>query len=897
MEVPVGTRFGPYEIVSRVGAGGMGEVFRARDTRLNRIVALKVLPTEISSSPDLRERFDHEARAISSLQHPHICTLHDVGHHNGTDYLVMEYLEGETLAHRIARGPLPIKDVLRIGKEIAGALDRAHRAGIVHRDLKPGNIMLTPSGAKLLDFGLAKPLSGLPPLSAVTAPAFTAVATQISPTSPLTAVGTIVGTVQYMSPEQIEGREADARSDIFAFGAVLYEMTTGKPAFEGKSQLSVATAILEKDPEPIRTLQPLTPPLLDQLVATCLAKDPEQRWQCAADVARQLGAPGLAEYRLQPATTATGRKHTIAWAVLVAALLCALAAAIYFAMRTEPSSAALVRAEVSPPEKHSFAFTGDFGGPPVISPDGTKIVFTARGDSGRALWVRSLSSETPQRLAGTENGTFPFWSPDSKQIGFFAGGYLKKTGADGGPVINVAPAPNARGGTWNERNVILFTPHFREGLFTVSAGGGSPKPLIAPAAEKHTTYRWPSFLPDGEHFLYYATNHENINADMNGIYFASLDGKVNQLVLPSSSYGQYASGYLLHYVQSVLMAQRFDPSKGVLRGEPITIAQGVQLDPGVFRGNFSASDVGTLVYQSGVASPATELLWFDRKGRVGGRVGEKDVYRDFSVSPDGKRVAASVGDPQANLWIIDVASGRGTRLTFSDGTYSSPIWSPDGKRVAYAFRSGPGGMFRSGDSVYIREVSGAAEPKRLLEPAQGSSALPLAWSPDGKYILCSEGSGPTGAKLIAVPLNGDKPFQVVPNAAGQATFSPDSRWLAYDSDQLGKFEIFVTAFPSGEGRWQVSNRGGLSPVWRQDGKELFYLDSDQSLISVAVDGRGSEFKVGDSTALFRVVSDADTTQPFRLSPNPQRILVNTAAKNPMQPFTVVINWPSLVDHR
>ncbi|HUK86680.1 MAG TPA: protein kinase, partial [Terriglobales bacterium] len=562
MPLTPGTKLGPYEIVAAAGAGGMGEVYRARDTRLDRTVAIKVLPAHLSDHPERRQRFDREARAISSLNHPNICTLYDVGHQEGVDYLVMEYMEGESLADRLQRGPLPPEQLLKYGVEICEGLEQAHRSGVVHRDLKPGNIMLTRTGAKLMDFGLAKTANPEASASALTA-------SLAGPGGkPLTAEGMVVGTFQYMAPEQLEGKEADARSDVFALGSVLYEMATGKRAFTGKSQASVVAAILASEPQPISALRPMSPPTLDRLVKVCLAKDPEERWQTAHDVKLQLKwiAEGGSEAGV-PAPLAARRRHaqTLAWAVAAVCLLAALALGAAWLLRA-PKPELPLQASLLPPKDSSFA-AFNF----AVSPDGRKLVFVARGASGggNTLWVRPLDSIAAQPLAGTEDAQFPFWSPDSKSIGFFANHKLRRIDAAGGPVLALADAETPRGGSWSPDGTIVFAPASVGGLWQIPAAGGAPTQLTQPAnpgAER--SHRWPSFLPDGRHLLYYNSSPSGplgrpapaeVDAG-SGIYVLDIKTGHQSLVVRAISQGQYASGYVFYLDQGNLMAQPFELS-------------------------------------------------------------------------------------------------------------------------------------------------------------------------------------------------------------------------------------------------------------------------------------------------------------------------------------------------
>jgi serine/threonine protein kinase len=629
MTLASGIKLGPYEIQSPLGAGGMGEVYRARDTRLDRTVAIKVLPSHLSNNPDLKQRFDREAKAISSLQHSHICTLHDVGSQDGIDFLVMEYLEGQTLADRLAKGKLPLDQALKIGIEIAQALRAAHHQGIVHRDLKPGNIMLTKSGAKLMDFGLAKPTvttmaSGVGPLTPSTPTMNIASLTSVS--SPLTQKGSIVGTYQYLAPEVLQGEEADARSDIFGLGCVLYEMVAGQRAFEGKSQLGVLTAILEKEPQPISAVDPAVPLRLDQLIGACLAKDPSERFQSAQDAATEL--------RWIATSPAVGKQEEglkKSWAIYgalasLSLILLAAAAGYWWSARNSTQTASF-HAEISPPEKYPFAATGDFGGMPVLSPQGDKIAFVAGpANAHQMLWVRVLASDSAQALEGTDGAAHPFWSPDGRYIGFFANKKLNTIPAAGGPVSAIADALNSRGGTWGADNVIVFSPDFRNSLLKVNAQGGSVSPATVMDTARHTTHRWPWFLPDGKHFLYLATNHLGGNRQENGIYFASVDNpQGGHFVVATDSGGEYSAGYLLYRVNNNLVAQSFDPESGKLSGSSTSVVNNIRFDSGVWRSIFAVSQNGVLVYQAGnSATFGTQLTWFDRSGKVLGQVGNRE---------------------------------------------------------------------------------------------------------------------------------------------------------------------------------------------------------------------------------------------------------------------------------
>ncbi|HET9794868.1 MAG TPA: protein kinase, partial [Thermoanaerobaculia bacterium] len=578
MTLSAGTRLGPYEIVSLLGAGGMGEVYRAIDTRLDRAVALKVLPRELSETPGFRQRFEREAKAISQLSHPNICALFDLGSEGGAEYLVMELLEGQTLADRLEKGPLPIDQVLRFGTEIAAALDRAHRAGIVHRDLKPGNVMLTRTGVKLLDFGLAKAVAKAP---VEDGSGLSALPTAAPESRPLTEEGTILGTFQYMAPEQVEGREADARTDIFALGCVLYEMATGRKAFTGRSRAGLVAAILERDPGPISAALPMAPPALDRLVQGCLEKDPDDRWQSAHDVMAQLRwiAQGGSQAGVPAPVTARRRsRERTAWIAAGLAVIAAIGFAAAW-LRRAPANAGVVRSTVLPPAGSRFAFSGDNAGPLTISPDGKTLAFLAVGNDRPRLYVRPLDADEPVALPGADGASFPFWSPDSRSLGFFADGKLKRVDLSApGSSTTICAAPNARGGTWGADGTILFAPDTRSAIFRVPASGGTPSPVTKLDASSHSTHRWPAFLPDGRHFLFFAGDHNDTRSDKAGARFASIDAPGDRAVVHTLANALYAGGKLLFLRGNTLIAESFDPRAGNLSGEPRPVAEGVHFD-------------------------------------------------------------------------------------------------------------------------------------------------------------------------------------------------------------------------------------------------------------------------------------------------------------------------------
>jgi serine/threonine protein kinase/Tol biopolymer transport system component len=881
-----GKRLGPYEILSSIGAGGMGEVYRAKDTRLDRIVAIKVLPKHLADRAELRERFEREAKAISSLNHPHICTLHDVGHQDGIDYLVMEYVEGETLASRLAKGPLPLDQVLRYAIEIADALDKAHRKGITHRDLKPSNIMLTKSGPKLLDFGLAKLGEDAAPTGSLS---------QLSTgKDPITAQGTILGTLQYMAPEQLEGKDADARTDIFAFGVLVYEMATGKKAFEGKSQASLIAKILETDPPPISSLQPMTPPTLDRVVRTCLAKDPDDRWQTAADVTKQLkwiAEGGSQTGILMPVATYRKTREALIAAVATIAVVAALVLAfLYF--RRVPQDAQTMRFFVSPPETWSLArqltSTGAPSAPLAVSPDGHQIAFAATSPDGRTLlWVRSLEALTAHALTGTEDALRPFWSPDSRFLGFFADGKLKKIEVSGGPAITLCDASGGGGGAWSRDGVLVFSPRPYSGLQKVAASGGVPTPATK-LSQGDIAHIRPSFFPDGRHFLYRAT----VSGSTGGpIYLASLDSADRKLLLNADSTNVlYSQGHLLFLRDTTLMAQPFDVRRLVLTGDAFPIAEQIQTQSATPYGVFSASENGVLAFQTGhAAAGSQQLVWFDRTGKKIGVLGNPAVSSDLELSPDGKRASVSIPGQAGNtrdIWLYDVARGLPTRFTFGTAIAFASIWSPDGSRIV--FESSRKGHY----DLYQKPVNGTGTEEVLLE--DNLDKVPVSWSPDGRFILyVTLGGAPKGDDLLVLPLSGDrKPFPFLNTEFNEVNgrFSPDGRWVVYQSDESGKFEVYVAPFPGPGEKTQISTTGGIQPRWRHDGTEIFYLAPDIKLMATTVNGKGSRFEVGAVKPLFETSINA-VRNSYDVSADGQRFLVNTAPEQALSaPITIVLNW-------
>jgi eukaryotic-like serine/threonine-protein kinase len=901
MTLRSGTQLGPYEILSLLGAGGMGEVYRARDTRLNRTVAIKILASHLSSSPELKQRFEREARALSSLNHPNICQLYDIGSQDGTDYLVMEFLEGETLAERVRKGALSLNEIAKIGAEVADALQVAHQAGIVHRDLKPANIMLTRSAAKLMDFGLAKPTALGSSVSAF-APLLSGVTVDAtSAGSPLTSLGTVLGTIEYMSPEQIAGKEADARSDIFALGAVLYEAATGRRAFGGKTQISVASAILEKEPEPISVVKPLTPLLLEQVVKGCLAKSPDDRFQTAHDVKLQLKWMGENANQMAAAAAPSGRvrRDWVLGSALGALLLLLFAAGAMGWWRTR-SPRPVLRATLLPPNGTQFALLNR-NGPPAFSPDGKRIAFVASRGGKTSLWVRALDKTDAVELPGTSGAFFPFWSPDSNFIGFFSNGKLLRMDANGGPPIPICNAVNGRGATWSTGDVILFAPQIGSAIFRVPAAGGKP----AAATDMPTTgesRRWPVFLPDGKHFIYLRTPLGSVDEN-NEIRLASLDKSEETVLLHGRYYlSSFASGQLLAVRDGALTAQKLDLSSGKLSGAVSVLAEHVQRDDLVAGAVFAATENGLLVYQYGVEAAAERMIWVDAQGKESEQIVEEGFLGSARISPDETKVAYPNGTSENNIWIVDLKTGARTRFSFGGRFVNSPVWSPDGKTLYFSFSESGGPA-----AIYSRPADGSGPQRRILAGSKRLAAADV--SPDGKYLIYEEGD-PESSQLKALPLGGDgQSFLLVDHLEGMygglasarnARIAPTGGWLTYQSSSEVGFpvraneshqtEVYIAKFPAGGSMYQVSPGGGFMPMWGKDGKHLYYLDPMQTLMVVDVDLGKDQVRLGKPVPLFQTrVRTSIGGGGYDVTREGRFLLVNSTTES-ATPLTLVANW-------
>ena len=961
-----GTKLGPYEVVGALGAGGMGEVYRARDIKLNREVALKVLPEAFAKDAERMARFQREAQVLASLNHPNIAAIYGLEESGDVRALVMELVEGPTLAERIGsvgvglvpdqgrpQGvPLQIDESLQIAKQLAEGLEYAHERGVIHRDLKPANIKVTPDGTvKVLDFGLAKALDA--PHTPSPSPSGRGWPKglgegQDSPTLSFAATqaGVILGTAAYMSPEQARGKPVDKRADIWAFGVVLHEMLTGKQVFSGETVSDTLAAVITKEPD-WEALPASAALRIRQLLHRCLTKDAKQRLRDigeariaieetlsgASDVATGL-VPSVGQPQ-EPALSAvkgSPLQRALPWALAVVFLLGAIISSVsYWRLARAPARA--IVSEIEPPEQTQF---GLYLGPPVISPDGQTLAFAAVDLTGKRktmLWVRSLDSPVARPLPGTEGASDPFWSADSRSVGFFADDKLKTIEASGGPAVVVADAPYAGGGSWNRDGTIVFVPHTAKGIYRVSASGGAPAPVIPPDTSKSWLYVGPRFLPDGKHFLYVTQYGDPALA---GIYFASLDGKERRLVLREGNSALYASGYLLYPRGNTLMAQAFDPERGQLKGDPHRVAQNVAVVVGndQFGG---ASENGILVYQTGGGGSEKRLTWFDRAGKNLGVVGEVGDYYDVRLSPDGAKLASNAGYPpgssNSEIWVDELARGVRMRLTIDPDTdHGIPVWSPDGNTILFGALQG-----KARTGIY-RKLSNGAGSEELLLPSEepDTPIFPTSWSRDGRFILYSRGILTLSqADIWVLPLSVErKPrlFVRAPGAAYDGQFSPNARWVAYTSRESGRDEVYVVPFdaagvlntgsgsagasgagppPGGPaaavkplressgpqgGKWQVSSGGGRCPRWRGDGKEIFYLSPDSQMMAAEVEERGNGIEVQAEQVLFRVGAAGLTFSPYDVTPDGKKFIINTLSEQ-NTPLTLVVNWTANLKQR
>jgi eukaryotic-like serine/threonine-protein kinase len=877
-------RLGPYEILSAIGAGGMGEVYRAHDGRLNRDVALKVLPEVFAADPDRMARFEREARVLGALNHPNIAAIYGLEEFNSSRALVMELVSGETLADRIAKGPIPVDEALPIAKQLSEVLEYAHDRGVIHRDLKPANIKVTTDGTvKVLDFGLAKALTDEP----------VAADPRDSPTLSMapTMAGAILGTAAYMSPEQANGKPVDRRADIWAFGAVLFEMLTGRPLYSGETAQEILAAVMMK--EPLEALPKTTSPAIHNLLRRCLEKNPRQRLQHIGEARIALEAL-LSDAASRPESVPIRPQHIrkpIAWVIAAMGIYTALAFAIVH-FRTPTEEARVLKMSILPPEKATFAAASL----PALSPDGRSLAFAATRDGKDLLWIRELDSTAARPLTGTEGANDPFWSPDSRSIAFFAEGKLKRIAASGGPALSLCDAVEGRGGSWSKNDVIVFAPNSGSPLFRVPASGGTAIPVTTlDRSLSENSHRLPWFLPDGHHFLYTATSADFSN---NTVYFADVDSSDRHKVLVASSTAVYSPpGYVLYLREQTLLAQRFDAYKGQTIGDPMSLAE--QIDSVFFsQGQFSSSQNGVLAYVSGISGENTQLVWFDRSGKIVGRVGTPASVQRPAISPDGNILAVDRRDPQTgfyDLWLYDLVRGTASRLTANSRNNDSPIWSSDGSRIA--FRSNREGT----NNIYQKSSDGTSQQQPLDNAAR--SKRPDDWSRDGRYLIEEVNDPKTKYDIWILPLLGDrKPFAFLQTEFNEryAKLSPDGRWLAYTSDETKRDEIYVQTFSGitsdSRGKWQISTNGGDRPFWSRDGKELFFIGADQKLMTVDVKG-GTKFEAGVPKALFEThIGGVDTHQGganglyIDVSKDGRFLIPTLTDQANSASITVVVNW-------
>jgi serine/threonine-protein kinase len=865
MAILSGERLGTYEILKPIGAGGMGDVYQARDTRLGRTVAIKVLPSRLASRPELRERFEREARTIASLNHPHICTLYDVGHQNGTDYLVLEHLEGETLAERLAKGPLPLDRVLEYAIEISDALDKAHRKGITHRDLKPANIMLTKSGAKLLDFGVAKLREAAESPSDESE--------TVAGARPLTGEGTIVGTLHYMAPEQVEGRVADidSRTDIFAFGAVVYEMATGKKAFDGSSQASVIAKILDHHPP-----QPISPAALDRLVRVCLAKDPDARWQTATDVCREL--KWIKESGSRPEVLAP-RLSTPVWrriAPWVVAAVLSAAAWLWRSSETETVSRLTI---ALPPGQRLAALDK----PAIaISPDGRNLVYVAIDGSTQQLYLRPLDSLEAKPIAGTENAVSPFFSPNGDDIGFFADGKLKKVSVASGSVATLADAASTGGGSWSSQGVLAFQA---QALQQVSEEGGTPQPLTR-SGTRDVYHRWPEFLPGGNALLFVGSPTTARWNDTN-ISVQSLGGSERTILAPAGTQPRYSRGHLFYAQRGTLMAAPFDAGRLTVNGAAVRTLEGVMQSMGTGAAQYDVSFTGTLVYlEGGMVAMEAQLVWVGRDGEEQLVNAAPQAYQFPRVAPDGRRIGVSVVGAESLVWVYDISRETLSRQTLEGRDITTFAWSPDGRKIA--FRSRQDG----GWSLALQASDGSGGVDRLI--TSEISPAPNSFSPDGQLLTYMEQNPETGRDIWVLNLADRKarPFLNTSYEEAAPKFSPDGNWLLYSSDETGRREVYAQPYPGPGGKWQISTDGGQEPVWNPKGGELFYR-SGNKVMAVDIDAT-SGFSPGKPRMLFQgsYLQTPASFPYYDVSPDGERFLMLKPVEQSSAPthINVVLNW-------
>ena len=874
MPLTPGTKLGRYEILSQLGAGGMGEVYRARDPQMNRDVAIKILPDEFSTNAERLHRFELEVQATGKLNHPNILVVYNVESLNGTPYVVCELLEGETLRERLRAGPLASRKALEYALQIANGLAAAHAKGVVHRDLKPDNIFITDAGfVKILDFGLAKLVTPLGDPEDQTD-----VATRKVQTDP----GAVMGTVGYMAPEQVHGRSVDHRADIFSFGAVFYEMLSGRRAFHGDSAIETLNAILKQDPEDLTSTNPNIAPALERVVLHCLEKKPERRFQSANDVAFALDSLSSVSSLSSQQRTVTDSvgparswsRERIIWLAACVVLL-GIAAALAFSLFRRPEAKThAVELAISVPQKLTRPANV------TISPDGLHVAFVAT-DVKREIWLRSLDGSNAQPLTGTDDAGSPFWSPDSHYLGYFANGKLYKIDIGGGRPQQLCETAEMSGGTWNRDGVILFGGP--QGLSRISAQGGTPV-LITKVDATEEAHRWPYFLPDGRHFLFLGDAGSTEN---HHIRVGSLDSQQSQNLFSAITRVAYAPpGYLLYISQGALVAQPFDADKLRLSGDATVLAESIAVAGDNHEFDFSVSETGVLAYQT--SSRKTQLTWLDRSGKSVGKIGEPDAIFSLSLAPDGKRALITLLDADgrpSDIWMVDLARGTRSRLTFDPLSDSEGIWSPNGQQIVFSSnRSGNGhtNLFMTSPNA-----SGNDQKLELLD----ADEIPTSWSADGQSILTTRWVNGRANIWQRRPEAGEGKPVLQSNAFDQVggVFAPNGRFFAYMSNESGRYDAYVQTFPPSGPKWSISLGGGGFPIWRNDGREMFYFALDGTLMSVDVKMDGT-FESGTPKQLFKTSVQPTSGMPYAVNADGTRFLMNAPAEESSAPLIVVLNW-------
>jgi Tol biopolymer transport system component len=884
MSLAAGTKLGPYEVQSQLGAGGMGEVYRAKDTRLGRDVALKILPRALAQDADRLRRFEQEARTVAALNHPNILAVFDIGSDNGSPYLVSELLEGETLREVLERGALPQRKTIDYGVQIAHGLAAAHEKQIVHRDLKPENIFVTRDGRiKILDFGLAKLAQKAGSGSS---------GDEVTLATSHTAVGVVMGTASYMAPEQVRGEGADARTDIFAFGAVLYEMLSGAPAFRRDTPAESMTAALKEDPAELSGPGRAVSPALDRIVRRCLEKSPEQRFQSACDLSFALGALSGTETSgaaRPPAAGASRRIPIPAWLGIVLAMAATAGVTWWLAKRPQPGTR--MQFALAVPDEMNISHM-------ALSRDGTMLVFVSPEENSALpmLFVQQVGSHAVTPLPGTQGASFPFWSPDGNEVGFFANGKLQKMAIPGGAPQILATALAGRGASWSSKGIIIYSADAQSPLQRINADGSGLAPLTRDIRSKQDqSHRWPVFLPDGDHFLFWGGNFGNSKDDRSsGIYESSLAGKERKLVvLCHSSFG--FDEHNLYYAdeQRQLVRMAFDASSASVSGSAAVVANQVGFQPSTYWAALTVAPNGTLIYNNEIGAAQSVLTWLDRSGKELGHIGDPAVMANPALSPDGNRVAVDISDEKANnvdVWIESTTGAANSRFTFEASEEVVPVWSRDGKTLAYRNADA------EGPTLLLKPATGLERERHryTLPPTTMDDIIPNSWTRDDQQILFTH-QITSGEYLALLPVSGGEPTRLVPGNGSQANgqISPDGKWVAYASDESGAWEIYVTSFPAAAGKWQVSRGGGSEPRWRGDGKEIYYIALNGVLTAVPVNGEGI-FATGTPEPLFQVHGRApiSSTDAFTydVSSDGKRFLVNRYVKpEHVPPLTILLN--------